>query len=84
GLNLNDILALLEEGNSDDDSNQTSHIDVMMRPPSKANCEEMHEDSEKRKINFVVLIYLARNYHYLLKFIQIIKIEMMTSIQKMR
>ncbi|KAL3267110.1 hypothetical protein HHI36_011250 [Cryptolaemus montrouzieri] len=45
GLNLNDILALLEEGNNDNDSNQTSHIDVIMMPPSNANGEVTDEDS---------------------------------------
>ncbi|KAL3284148.1 hypothetical protein HHI36_018316 [Cryptolaemus montrouzieri] len=70
GLNLIDISDLLEEGNSDDDSNQT-HVDVIMMPPSNANGEEMG-----MKIRFVLLIYLARNYQHLQKFIQIIGIEM--------
>ncbi|KAL3268026.1 hypothetical protein HHI36_007159 [Cryptolaemus montrouzieri] len=45
GLNLNDILALLEEGDSDDDSNQTSHVYVIMMFPSNANGEVTDEDS---------------------------------------
>ncbi|KAL3279628.1 hypothetical protein HHI36_017133 [Cryptolaemus montrouzieri] len=44
-LNLNDILADFEEGNSDDDSSQTSHVDVNMMPPSNANCEVTDMDS---------------------------------------
>ncbi|KAL3286588.1 hypothetical protein HHI36_001089 [Cryptolaemus montrouzieri] len=45
GLNLNDILALLKEGNSDDDSNQTSHVDVVLMSPSNTNGEVTDEDS---------------------------------------
>ncbi|KAL3282165.1 hypothetical protein HHI36_005360 [Cryptolaemus montrouzieri] len=45
GLNLNAILALLEQGNNYDVSNQTSHVDVIMMPPSNANCEVTDEDS---------------------------------------
>ncbi|KAL3283777.1 hypothetical protein HHI36_017947 [Cryptolaemus montrouzieri] len=46
GLNLNDILALLEEGSSDDDSNQTSHVDIVKMPPCNANGEVTDEDPD--------------------------------------
>ncbi|KAL3278388.1 hypothetical protein HHI36_013716 [Cryptolaemus montrouzieri] len=45
GFNLNDILALLEEENSDDDSNQTSQVEVIIILPSNANGEVTDEDS---------------------------------------
>ncbi|KAL3268235.1 hypothetical protein HHI36_007359, partial [Cryptolaemus montrouzieri] len=45
GLNLNVMLALHAGGNSDDDSNQTSHADVIMMPPSNGNGEVTNEDS---------------------------------------
>ncbi|KAL3285812.1 hypothetical protein HHI36_000334 [Cryptolaemus montrouzieri] len=45
GLNLNDILVLLDEGNSDDDSNQNSHVDVILMPPSTENGEVTDKDS---------------------------------------
>ncbi|KAL3273916.1 hypothetical protein HHI36_015343 [Cryptolaemus montrouzieri] len=44
GLNLNDLLALLDEGSNDDFSNQTSHVDVVMMPPSNGNGEVTDED----------------------------------------
>ncbi|KAL3279166.1 hypothetical protein HHI36_016680 [Cryptolaemus montrouzieri] len=45
GLKLIEILGLLEEGNSDDDSNQTFDVDVIMMLPSNANGDVTDEDS---------------------------------------
>ncbi|KAL3265593.1 hypothetical protein HHI36_009798 [Cryptolaemus montrouzieri] len=55
GFNLNDILALLGEENSDDDSNQTSHVDVIMMRPSNANVEvtdgDFGDEDQNRPFN---------------------------------
>ncbi|KAL3265499.1 hypothetical protein HHI36_009703 [Cryptolaemus montrouzieri] len=45
GLNQNDIFALLDEGDSDDDSNQIFHVHVIKMPLSNVNDEVMDENS---------------------------------------